>query len=152
MYKSLNASWMISPGKKRQWTRVLSTHWKIQQRKKASTLNISSESTTIDEFVNVGTVNVYHQKVGYSTLLLLVRSVLPKTFLSCSLWWISEVSDWCFLFVFLEEHRIYHEYPEYWVQCENLETKILISFLYRMKFLGTTWLKTGFVSLLTWTK
>ena len=40
---------------------------------------------------------------------------------------------WCFIFVFHEEHRKYHEYPEYWVQCEILETKILISFLYRMK-------------------
>ena len=59
---------MMSPGKKRQWTRVLSTHWKIQQRKKASTLNISSEiNMYIDKYVNVGTVNVYNQKVGYST-------------------------------------------------------------------------------------
>jgi len=24
-----------------------------------------------------------------------------------------EVLDWCFIFVFHEEHRKYHEYPEY---------------------------------------
>ena len=40
---------------------------------------------------------------------------------------------WGFIFVFHEEHRKYHEYPEYWVRCEILKTKILISFLYRMK-------------------
>ena len=33
------------------------------------------------------------------------------------------VADWCFIFVFHEEHRKYHEYPEYWVQCEILEQR-----------------------------
>ena len=45
----------------------------------------------------------------------------------------------CFIFVFHEEHRKYNEYPEYWVQFEILETKILISFLYRMKLCWKGW-------------
>ena len=44
-----------------------------------------------------------------------------------------------FIFVFHEEHRKYHEYPEYWVRCEILKTKILISFLYRMKLCWKGW-------------
>ena len=47
---------------------------------------------------------------------------------------------WCFIFVFHEEQRKYNEYPEYRVQnVKILETKISISFMYRMKLCWKRW-------------
>ena len=55
--------------------------------------------------------------------------------------WVSDKhSQWsdsgpirCFIFVFHEKHRKYHEYPEYWVQCEILEQRYWYQFCIEWK-------------------